>query len=76
MVGHLPVTTPDRRRRKLHRHTDSRRPQPLVDMTMIDARPPRWPTVLCQDIGRAQPAQRVAGITAQTALPTGTAPRS
>ena len=28
-----------RRRRKPHRHTDSRRPQPLVDMTMIDARP-------------------------------------
>jgi len=28
-----------RRRRKPHRHPDSRRPQPLVDMTMIDARP-------------------------------------
>ncbi len=28
-----------RRRRKPHRHADSRRPQPLVDMTMIDARP-------------------------------------
>jgi hypothetical protein len=41
-----------RRRRKTHRHAGSRRPQPLVDMTMIDARP-RWPTVPCRDIGRA-----------------------